>query len=316
NLIFGSQDGSLLISEATEKFTHRHGGYPKFSSVYRIDGEGKETSCGKREVYHSPPKNTPNEPMPKIVGGVPAPYGAYPWTVHIENLNFEGFEHACGGTIISEFFIVTAAHCLHGLSYREVRVKVGDFDTKLKDPAEKTYETETWKVHPDFQKGGYYKNDIAVLKVKPFLGKGITFNEFISPACLPLENGHYPAGTWCYVSGWGLTKSNALYPSNLLQAATVPLIPKRICQNKRVYGSRRFQEGMMCAGYLQGKIDACGGDSGGPLVCDVGGNILIENYHTKEIKQLIFTYFKSMAIRANYNIKISFALQEASHYLE
>ena len=74
---------------------------------------------------------------------------------HIEALSYEGFKHACGGTIVSETHIVTAAHCIHGLSQREVRVKVGDSDSRTPDPSEKIFEIENWKIHPHFQQGEY-----------------------------------------------------------------------------------------------------------------------------------------------------------------
>lgn len=63
--------------------------------------------------------------------------------------------------------------------------------------------------------------------------------------------------------------------SNVLKVASVPLLSAETCIRKEVYGnqlsSESFPDGMLCAGYLEGGIDACQGDSGGPLACSVNG---------------------------------------------
>ena len=66
--------------------------------------------------------------------------------------------------------------------------------------------------------------------------------------------------------------------SNVLKVAAVPILSSETCNQKEVYGNQlnspSFPDGMLCAGYLEGGIDACNGDSGGPLACSVNGKTL------------------------------------------
>lgn len=63
----------------------------------------------------------------------------------------------------------------------------------------------------------------------------------------------------------------------MLQAASVPLLDLETCRQDDVYGGRHqfILDSMLCAGSLEGGVDACGGDSGGPLACQVNGIILL-----------------------------------------
>jgi len=68
--------------------------------------------------------------------------------------------------------------------------------------------------------------------------------------------------------------------SGVLQAASVPLLDLKTCRQTHVYGSKsqqRILDSMICAGTLDGGIDACGGDSGGPLACKINGELLLHS---------------------------------------
>ncbi|KAK3690830.1 hypothetical protein RRG08_021530 [Elysia crispata] len=215
----------------------------------------------------------------RVVGGDLAPHGKYPWQVGIrivKNLfpnNTYFHSHHCGGTIISEHWVLSAAHCFINKRRRNIRMMVGDHNnTNQPDRGEQEFQVEEMILHENYSKADY-DYDIALLKVKKINGKGIVFNNFVQPACLPTPTTPYLEGTMCDISGWGETElgGNRHYP-DILKAISVPLLGLESCL--RLYNQTRgrlFSQRMMCAGYLTGGMDTCQGDSGGPLVCNIEG---------------------------------------------
>jgi len=129
-----------------------------------------------------------------IVGGTEAKPHQFPWQVGI----FMDASYFCGGSIISDEYILTAAHCADGFSSFEVVIGAHE----VRNPSEEGHlETTTRKafVHPDWDSFNL-ANDMAILKVDK-----ITFNEFASPICLPpkSEVGETFVGETMTVSGWG-----------------------------------------------------------------------------------------------------------------
>ncbi|XP_045582265.2 serine protease 30 isoform X2 [Procambarus clarkii] len=258
----------LMTSTSGRRADFRHGGFPKFPAAsveaasVRDDLPLPETpSCGRTG-------------SPRIVGGAVATYGSNPWQVMIEVYRRgEGFTHHCGGAIISSSHIITAAHCLQvpGLTRHDYRIKVGDHDRNVWDPAEQMFEIDSWVIHPDFGVGGHYNNDIAVVKVLPQQGKGFQMSRFVTPACLPSPSTPYVPGTKCRVAGWGLTDAEDFFSkTDVLHNTEILLLSNTDCQE--MLGSRGYGPGMICAGYLDGKKDSCNGDSGGPLACNIDGS--------------------------------------------
>lgn len=237
-------------------FSSRQGGFPKFP----MPDYAPDFSCGLRKT-------------PKIVGGSVSSYGIHPWQAEIEVYKRgDGFVHHCGGAIISPLHVLTAAHCFqnHRLSMADYRVKVGDYDLERQDEDEQMFEIDTWRIHHNFKQGSQFSNDMAIVKLKPQNAMGIQMSRFVTPACLPTSTTPYSPGTKCQVSGWGLTDPDYDFSNSMvLRSAEVLLIEDGLCRD--LYGSQTYTDGMVCAGYMQGKIDACNGDSGGPLACEIDG---------------------------------------------
>ncbi|KAK7162343.1 hypothetical protein R3I94_004869 [Phoxinus phoxinus] len=191
----------------------------------------------------------------RIVNGVECPPGECPWQALLINEDNIGF---CGGTILNQHFILSAAHCMN--QSLSTRVVLGEYDTLVKEGREVIHDVDEILIHKNFMPDTYH-NDIALIK----LSKPIAFTDYIIPACLPeydfaervlmrQQNG--------MVSGFGRVREGGLQ-STVLQKLTVPYVDRATCIESSQF---RISSRMFCAGYDQEEKDACQGDSGGPHV--------------------------------------------------
>ncbi|XP_004930845.2 trypsin-like [Bombyx mandarina] len=224
--------------------------------------------CGTRTIDFNPGRTG------KIVGGTETPYGAFPWQVEIQMLDVDKliFEHHCGGAVIAERLVLSAAHCFdkQPLQLDHIRLVVGEHRLKIQDKHEHQFFAEKVVPHPDFRKNGPHSNDIAIILVSKS-GSGVQFNSHVRPICLP--SSEETAGQWCAVSGWGYQAEGTETFAPVLRAASVPVLDLATCRQSHVLGGRQqpILDSMICAGILSGGVDACRGDSGGPLACRSGG---------------------------------------------
>ncbi|PNF38228.1 hypothetical protein B7P43_G12389 [Cryptotermes secundus] len=202
----------------------------------------------------------------RIVGGTDAELHEFPWQVAIflDDLFF------CGGALINDQFVLTAAHCLmtRDTPIEDLVVQLGDHD--LTSPNETDHVTrgvEAVLFHSHFHPF-LLTNDIALLH----LDEPVAFSRSIQPVCLP-DPGEMYTGRRSEVVGWGITAFPMGEPSPVLQKLEVDTLSNYQC-------SRIIEEpiglGMLCAApsSLQG---TCFGDSGGPLTTEDpdGSHVLI-----------------------------------------
>uniref|UniRef100_UPI0037E99BB9 uncharacterized protein n=1 Tax=Semicossyphus pulcher TaxID=241346 RepID=UPI0037E99BB9 len=193
--------------------------------------------------------------MTRIVNGEDCPPGECPWQALLMNEEDRGF---CGGTILNEYIILTAAHCMN--QSRFLYIKLGEFDVLVEHGNEAIHHVETIITHNRYKPDTYH-NDIALIK----LTKPIKFTRFILPACLPEPDFaekvlmRQPDGI---VSGFGRV-GEGRQPSTILQRLTVPYVDRLTCIEST---QLRISVRMFCAGYDKESKDACQGDSGGPHV--------------------------------------------------
>lgn len=198
----------------------------------------------------------------RVVGGSDATPNSAPWIVSLQWGTVRP-SHFCGGSIISENWVVSAAHCTVAYpSYGISTVVAGLHDLNQFDGYEQiriVNLAQKWE-HEDYP-GTVGPHDISLILIqRPF-----EFNSIVGPIFLP-NAGQIHSGN-VTLFGWGST-SDTFYPiyPNILQTVSKPIIPIDVCLEQ--FAETPVHENNVCTGPLGGGISACSGDSGGPLSQD------------------------------------------------
>uniref|UniRef100_A0A7M5VAD2 Peptidase S1 domain-containing protein n=1 Tax=Clytia hemisphaerica TaxID=252671 RepID=A0A7M5VAD2_9CNID len=196
-------------------------------------------------------------PQSRVVNGVEAPQGAWPWIVSLQTRN--GF-HYCGGTILSPTWILTASHCVDN-NPTAIAVVAGAHNIKAMEWSQQKQWAKRYIQNPNYKRSDLYA-DIALIE----LWKPLIFNDRVSRACIPGFNQYPPAGIWCYIAGWGRIQHDPRIAPDKLQQARLPILKQH----------DKYEH--ILAGFgVQGKANACQGDSGGPLMCKAAsGHWIVE----------------------------------------
>ncbi|XP_069470562.1 transmembrane protease serine 13 [Ambystoma mexicanum] len=230
-----------------------------------IQGSVRSAQCPRRQFLSLRCSDCGQRSSSRIIGGVAASLGKWPWQVSLHYTNGRQSSHVCGGTIIANQWVLTAAHCLFENSQytpERWRVYVGtvsQYDLHNPSLVSKIIVNIDYSDSTD-------DHDTALFKLKD----PITYTANVQPACLPMTDQIFPPSTTCWISGFGKTNPDTEDTSPFLMETSVQLIDTDVCNRQRIYNGA-ITSRMMCAGHLQGGRDTCQGDSGGPLVCEVNG---------------------------------------------
>lgn len=214
----------------------------------------------------------------RIVGGNLAKEGAWPWQIVMYMRASTGVTMRCGGSIIHERWVLTAAHCIKSRDKDDYFVVEGV--NRIDNPLRKNGRGRLLSVKRVLPHDGYSsqtsENDIAVLELaSPARSKPVPLH---LSGTGPLEE----PGRITTVTGWGTLRAirdgkdlltqeavrpnDPRYFTDRLMEVDVPLVSEDVCREAYRESSGKIDRRVLCAGLREGGKDSCQGDSGGPLV--------------------------------------------------
>nr|XP_028601213.1 acrosin-like [Podarcis muralis] len=218
----------------------------------------------------------------RTTGGADALPGAWPWIVSLQLPTLTGHKHTCGGALITARWVLTAAHCFGSKkSLPHWRAVIGASKLSVLGSEVHVRYIKQVVVHEAYQ-ATTQVNDVALME----LDQPIICSDYIQPACMPDSTVSVAALSFCYISGWGLSKAKGeslaeaaslahpgtrvdkggVEASDMMQEAKVNRFSTQTCNSSSWYNGT-VRENSLCAGYEQGGTDSCQGDSGSPLMC-------------------------------------------------
>uniref|UniRef100_A0A2A4K756 Peptidase S1 domain-containing protein n=1 Tax=Heliothis virescens TaxID=7102 RepID=A0A2A4K756_HELVI len=199
----------------------------------------------------------PSSGPQRIVGGSLTTIDQYPGIVALLfSFNLITYSQSCGGNILNNRSILTAAHCTETLPAVMFRFRAG---STFANSGGVVYNVQQIINHPTYNVAAFLDNDFAIVRS----ASAIVYNNNVSPVSIAGANYNLGDNQVVWAAGWGMTEFGS--PSEQLRHVQVYTINQEICRN-RYAASTTITDNMLCSGVLDvGGRDQCSQDSGGPL---------------------------------------------------
>lgn len=202
---------------------------------------------------------------PRIIGGGPADSGEWPTMVQLFKGEIDGSDatYFCGGTLISDRWVLTAAHCFYD-ARGNVDTTPSDMFIVAKSLSQlgqgDRVGVSQIVIHESYQVANEYDSDIALLELT---------GNVTNPSLQNIYFGVPVANCMASIVGWGATSpTTSDQASSVLKDAEVPIISQADCEKTM---GNDITGNMLCAGFTAGGTDTCPGDSGGPIFLQQSG---------------------------------------------
>ncbi|XP_057642262.1 granzyme C-like [Chionomys nivalis] len=191
----------------------------------------------------------------EIIGGHEVKPHSRPYMAFITSVNDDGRSYRCGGFLVKDNFVLTAAHCMRS----SMRVTLGAHDISFPEGTQQIIPVAKAFPHPDYN----FKDDssdIMLLKLE----RRAKRTEAVRTLRLPRSNVHVKPGDVCHVAGWGMLAPKGKLPDTL-QEVELTVQKDQECESR--FRRRYNKATAICVGDPKIKRASFLGDSGGPLVC-------------------------------------------------
>ncbi|NXJ99311.1 GRAA protein, partial [Corythaixoides concolor] len=181
-----------------------------------------------------------------IIGGTEVAPHSRPFMALINGANGKPI---CGGALIKENWVLTAAHC----NVERGKVTLGVHSVKAKEREKQVFKIAKQIRYPCYSSSSK-ENDIMLLQLQ----KRATLTKAVQPIPLPTSDDDPKPGTICTVAGWGQTHNKLRKLSDTLREVNITVISRQTCNDKNHYNNNPvITENMICAGARNGGKDSC-----------------------------------------------------------